>query len=101
MPEFVLLVVAAGTATFVLGGFYYAILGERLAAAGGTTTTMKPWMFAAEAGRCLVLAAVVSGLAIHLQAGGWIGGLTLGLALWLGFPVVLWVGAIVHESTSG
>ena len=27
------------------------------------------------------------------------GGLLLGLALWIGFPLVLWVGAIVHEKT--
>jgi hypothetical protein len=27
---------------------------------------------------------------------GW---LRPGLALWIGFPVVLWIGAIVHENT--
>lgn len=27
------------------------------------------------------------------------GGLLLGLALWAGFPLVLWIGAIVHERT--
>jgi hypothetical protein len=28
----------------------------------------------------------------------WTGGLLLGLALWIGFPFVLWTGAIIHES---
>ena len=23
----------------------------------------------------------------------------LGLALWIGFPLVLWIGAVIHEST--
>lgn len=30
----------------------------------------------------------------------WTGGLLLGLALWIGFPLVLWTGAIIWESTS-
>ena len=29
----------------------------------------------------------------------WTGGLVLGLALWIGFPVVLWSGAMIHENT--
>jgi hypothetical protein len=27
------------------------------------------------------------------------GGLLLGLALWIGFPFVLWTGAVIHERT--
>ena len=29
----------------------------------------------------------------------WSGGLLLGLVLWIGFPLVLWTGAILHERT--
>ena len=31
--------------------------------------------------------------------GSWWGGLVLGLVLWIGFPLVLWTGAMVHERT--
>ena len=52
-----------------------------------------------EAGRCLVLAAVVAGLAAQAGIDTWPGGLALGATLWIGFPLVLWTGAIVHEGT--
>jgi hypothetical protein len=48
--------------------------------------------------RCLVLAAVVAGLAAQARVDGLTGGLVLGLILWIGFPVVLWIDAIVHEN---
>ncbi|GIH75104.1 DUF1761 domain-containing protein [Planobispora longispora] len=123
MPESVLLIVPVMTVVaFVLGGLYYAVLGDRLTAArtaatAGRTTTgpattdptaapatappvkAPPWTFAAEAGRCLVLAGVVTGLAVQAGIDTWPGGLALGLVLWIGFPAVLWTGAIVHENT--
>jgi Protein of unknown function (DUF1761) len=46
-----------------------------------------------------VLAAVVAGLASHGEIDEWSGGLLLGLALWIGFPFVLWTGAMIHEDT--
>ena len=60
---------------------------------------MPPWKFAVEFGRCLVLAAVVAGLAANGDIDTWTGGLLLGLVLWTGFPFVLWVGAVIHENT--
>jgi len=87
---------------FVVGAAYYAVLGGRLAqvsaaaAAGGQPA---PGEIAVELLRCLVLAVVVAGLASRAGVGGWTGGLLLGLALWVGFPLVLWVGAMVHERT--
>jgi hypothetical protein len=94
----VLAVVAATVAAFVLGGTYYGVLGDRLAtiSSRGETST-PPWTYAAELLRCLVLSAVVAGLAVESGTDDWFGGLALGLALWIGFPVVLWVGALVHE----
>ena len=47
--------------------------------------------------RCLVVAAVVAGLASQGGVDEWTGGLILGTVLWIGFPLVLWTGAIVHE----
>lgn len=40
---------------------------------------------------------MLAGLAAELDITDWIGALTLGLALWVGFPVVLWAGAIMWE----
>ena len=98
----VIAILVAAAAAFVLGGFYYAIVGKQLAtvsdaaAAGGS---MKPWQLAVELARCIVLATVIACLVSLTGADEWLDGLGLGLLLWVGFPLVLWVGAIVHERT--
>jgi Protein of unknown function (DUF1761) len=43
--------------------------------------------------------AVVAGLAARGEIDEWTGGLLLALALWIGFPLVLWTGALIHENT--
>lgn len=86
-------VLVATAAAFLLGGAYYAVLGDQLDSAGH----MAPWQLAVELLRCLVLCAIVAGLAGEGGVDDVAGGLLLGLALWIGFPAVLWVGAIVHE----
>src|SRR5688500_15796865 len=103
MPDVDLLpILVATVAAFVLGGTYYAVFGAQLAevsaaaAAGGQP---PPWKRAVELLRCLVIAAVVAGLASQGQIDDWAGGLLLGLALWIGFPLVLWTGAMIHEDT--
>ena len=60
---------------------------------------MPPWKLAVELLRCLILATVVAGLAAQGEIDEWAGGLVLGLALWIGFPLVLWIGAVIHERT--
>jgi uncharacterized protein DUF1761 len=104
MPDVNLLAVLV--ATFVAFGFgatYYAVLGERLAevsdaaAAAAAAGPPAPWKVAVELLRCLIIAAVVAGLASQVGVDEWTGGLLLGLALWVGFPLVLWTGAMVHE----
>ena len=101
MPEVEpLAVVVATVAAFLAGGAYYAVLGDRLARfseAGGQQP--EPWRLGVELLRCLVLAAVVAGLAVQGGIDEWAGGLALGLALWVGFPFVLWTGAMLHERT--
>jgi hypothetical protein len=94
-----LAVLAATVAAFLSAGAYYAVLGDRLAAVSGASGQAPPWTLAVELLRCLVLAAVVAGLASQGEIDEWTGGVALGLALWLGFPVVLWTGAVVHERT--
>jgi hypothetical protein len=103
MPDTnVLAVLVATIAAFALGGTYYAVLGERLAevsAAPATGGQPPPWELAGELLRCLVLAAVVAGIAVQGEIDEWSGGLLLGTALWIGFPLVLWTGAVIHENT--
>lgn len=47
--------------------------------------------------RTLVVVVVVAGLASQTGTDEWSGGLVLGTALWIGFPLMLWAGAILHE----
>lgn len=99
MPEIkILTVLISAILAFVVGGAYYALLGAKLAEISGASTEMPPWKVGVEVLRCLVIALVVAGLASCVGADGWTDGMLLGLVLWIGFPVVLWVGAIVHES---
>ena len=102
MPDLnVLAVLVATIAAFVLGATYYVVFGKQLAevsdaAAAGEQT--PPWKIAVELLRSLIVAAVVAGLASQAEIESWSGGLVLGLALWIGFPFVLWTGAMIHEN---
>jgi hypothetical protein len=102
MPELdVLAVLVATVAVFVLGATYYALLGGRLARVGAAAAAgepMPPWKLL-ELLRGLIVSVVVAGLAAQAGIDGWTGGLVLGLALWIGFPFVLWTGAMLHENT--
>jgi len=86
-------VLAATVAAFIIGGTYYAVFGSRL----GEPGEMPPWKFAVEVLRCLVLAAVVAVLATQGDVDELTAGLLLGLVLWVGFPLVLLAGAVIHE----
>ena len=102
MPDLnFLAIVVSGAVAFIIGGAYYAFLGDQLAtvseAAAAAPAQPPPWELAVELARGLVLAAVVAGLASQGEIDEWTGGLLLGFTLWIGFPVVLWIGAIVHE----
>jgi hypothetical protein len=105
MPEVEpLAVLVATAAAFLAGGAYYAALGDRLArvseaAAAAAGQPPEPWKLGAELLRCLVLVTVIAGLAAQGGIDDWAGGLALGLALWVGFPLVLWTGAMLHERT--
>ncbi len=103
MPDVNLLAVLVATiAVFVSGVTYYAVLGGQLAEASDAAAAGEqppPWKLAVEVLRCLIIAAVVAGLASQGEIDEWTGGLLLGLALWIGFPFVLWTGAMIHEDT--
>jgi arginine exporter protein ArgO len=102
MPDVDAIAVLVGTvAALVLGGAYYAAFGAQLATvseAAAAQETTPPSTLAIEVLRNLLVAAVVAGIAAQGEIDEWAGGLLLGLALWVGFPLVLWVGAVFHEN---
>jgi hypothetical protein len=92
-------VLAATVAAFAISGLYYTIFAKSLAGASGADETMTLRTVAAELGRTLILATVVAGLTRFARIEGLSGGIVLGVVLWIGFPVVLWTGAMLHENT--
>ncbi|MGL5824959.1 MAG: DUF1761 domain-containing protein [Nocardioides sp.] len=94
-----LAVVLAAVAAFLAGGAYYAVLGDRLAHYSTAGATMGAGTVVVEVIRCLIIASVVAGLLGRTSIDTWAGGILLGLVLWIGFPLVLWIGAIAHENT--
>lgn len=102
MSGFGLLVAVATVLTFGLGAAYYAVLGRQLAAlspAAAAGAAPSPVTLVVEVFRGLVLATVVVALASATGIASAPAGLALGFGLWVGFPLVLWVGAVVHEKT--
>jgi hypothetical protein len=93
-------VAVAAIAGFIAAFAYYAGFGGRLAAAGGALTDERPpaWIPLFELVKHLVLAAVVAGPVAAMDVTTWVGGLLVGLVLWVGFPVVLLAGSVVHEN---
>lgn len=94
-------VLIAAVAGFIGSGIYYSVFGGRLAAAvsEGTIPEARPWTYGVEFARTLIVAIVTTTIASMADIGSSLGGAALGLALWVGFPVVLLVGAVIHEGT--
>jgi hypothetical protein len=103
MPDIHLVAVAVATIiAFIGSGAYYAVLGRELATVSQTAAsgeTPPSWTFPAELVRTLILVLIVAGLASQTGADTWPSGLLLGLVLWIGFPLMLWTGAMLHERT--
>lgn len=103
MPDVdILAVLAATIVAFALSSTYYVVLGDRLARVSEAAAAAEQpplWQIAAEVLRTVTIVAVVAGLASQTDTDEWTGGLVLGLALWLGFPLMLWAGAMLHERT--
>lgn len=96
-----LMVLVATVVGFAASGVYYTILDSSLAAArpDAAVAATPPWTYAVEFARTLVIAGVAVAVASLADIASWGGGLALGLALWVGFPLMLWVGAVLHEGT--
>ncbi|MGH3317539.1 MAG: DUF1761 domain-containing protein [Nocardioidaceae bacterium] len=104
MPDVNLLAILVATVVaFLLGSAYYFAFADRLAAVSEAARAVEQppaWQLAVvELVRNLVLASVVGVLAAMADVDSFAGGLLLGIGLWVGFPLVLWVGAVFHERT--
>jgi hypothetical protein len=100
-------VVAAVVAAFLISAIWYSpfLFGEQLtrlravSAAGAADTSMPAWKVLAELVRELVVACVLARLVVLAGIVDWKGALSLGFWLWLGFPVVMLVGASLWEDS--
>jgi hypothetical protein len=103
MPDIkVFAVLVAAIVVLVLGSTYYVVFAAKwaqLSDAGARESRPKPGKLAVELRRGLILGAVVAGLASEGKIGDAGGGLLLGASLWIGFPFVLWTGAMMWENT--
>lgn len=94
--NYLAIIVAAGAA-FVAAGGYYAALSKQLQKFSSAPADMPPWLLVVEVTKHLVVAAVVAGLAAAIGITAWPTAVLLGLTLWVGFPVILLLGSVVHE----
>lgn len=96
-------IIAAVVAAFIVSAVYYAVLGSHLAllsdayANAGSRARPPAWTMVVEIVRNLAVAVVIAELATRMDIKDPPGSMLLGLGLWLGFPVVLFSGSIVHE----
>ncbi|MBB2925438.1 DUF1761 domain-containing protein [Cellulomonas cellasea] len=95
----ILPVLVATVAAFVAAFAYYAVLGSQLARLGSAGGDGPPpgWMMPVELLRTLAVTCVVAVVVALGDVEGWLAGAALGVVLWVGFPVVLLSGSVVHE----
>jgi hypothetical protein len=90
----------AAVAAFVVSSLWYMLLGRRLAAlspAYATGARPSGPVVALEFLRSLVVAAVLAVLAARSDTETWLEGAGLGLLAWVGFPLVILAGSVLHE----
>lgn len=94
-----LAVLVASVAAFLLSGAWYGVLGRRLAALHPAYAEPRstPATVAVELVRNAIVALVTSSLAALAGIASLAGALLLGLALWVGFPLVILAGSVFHE----
>lgn len=95
-----LAVAIAAIAALVLSGAWYAVVSAE-PENGAEPPQPGPSMLLGELVRNAVLSIVVAGLAAEIAVGSVGGGVLLGLVLFVGFPVVLFSGAMIHEGYPG
>jgi len=98
-----LAILVAAVAAVIVSTVYYSAFGTQMAALNEAYADQQrppAWKVLVELARSLVLATVVAGLVERTDTDGWADAVLLGLVLWIGFPVVLWIGAVVWERVS-
>lgn len=94
-------IVVATVAAFVLSSLWYMLFGRRLAALSlvyADAGARPPGgVVALELLRSLVVAAVLAVLAARGEVDTWLEGAGLGLLAWVGFPLVILSGSVLHE----
>jgi FtsH-binding integral membrane protein len=93
-------VVAAAAGAFILSFAWYTIFSRRLAALSSVyATEARPSgaVIALEFVRSLIVAGVLAALAVATEADTWAAGAALGLLAWIGFPLVILSGSVLHE----
>ena len=95
-----LAVAVAAVAAVVLSTVYYTLFATQLAvlsAAYANAARPPAWKVLVELARSFVVASVLAGLASLLDIVDWAGAVKLGLAMWVGFPVMLLSGSVMWE----
>lgn len=98
--EYIGIVAVAAVVAFVASGLWYGVFGNQLKKLSPAAAEEKPMavLLPVELARNVVLAGVLTGIASVAGIVAVPAALGLGLALWIGFPIVLWTGAIFHEN---
>jgi hypothetical protein len=96
-----LAIIVAAVAVFVVSAMYYIAFTSRLRrlspAYANAGAAPPPLVIVAEILRSLVVGVVVAGLVSLLGITDVAGATQLALGLWIGFPVVLLTGSVIHE----
>ena len=96
-----LAIAVAAVAVFVVSAVYYIAFTKRLRqlspAYADAEGTPPPPVIVGEIARSLVVGVVVAGLVSLIGITDVVGAIQLALALWIGFPVVLLTGSVIHE----
>ena len=88
-------------AAFVAAFVYYVVFGrqlEKLGSAAADRERPPHWLMPVELVKHLVVTIVVAGLAVTIGIADWAGAVLLGVALWIGVPVVLLISSVIHEN---
>ncbi|MCI0687910.1 MAG: DUF1761 domain-containing protein [Sporichthyaceae bacterium] len=96
-----LAVAVAAVAALIVSFAWYSVFAAQLAAlhdAYAGTERPPAWKILVELVRCLVLAVVMAGFVERMDIDGWPDAVLFGLVAWVGFPVVLWTGAVIWEN---
>ena len=91
----------AAVAAFVASAIWYVAFADAMKRLRPTPTgsrSMSPALALAEIARALVVALVIAEIAALAGVADWTAAVMLGALLWIGFPLVLLTGSVIHES---